>query len=167
MQKFNFDLIRKAIQFLLDNPDSSNREVAARIGVSEQSIRHWKKQPFWQSERQKLINDRAELIGMKQAQERAEYKEKLRKQEERLEILSNQIFANSMRALDISNKVYATAALMDDPFKACSSITKAGGHRHAKTAIEGGKAFMEMCDHLSQIRVLIEYFDNLQDDELD
>ena len=106
----------------MDNPHLSNREVARQIGTSEPSIRYWKKHPIWEQERQKLINDHAEAMGLNDRQQRAEYKENLEKQRQHLEILMEQIYANSMRAINISNKVYANCLLMDDPFKACSAL---------------------------------------------
>ena len=143
----------------------SSREVARQIGVSEFTIRYWKKQPFWDIERQKLIEERAEAIGLKDARERAEYREKLKKQEQNLEILLDQIFANSMRAINISNKVYATACLMDDPLKACAMAIKSGAHIQAKAAIQGVTAYIAVCNHLYQLHVLIEYFEGLEDGE--
>ena len=143
----------------------SSREVARQIGVSEFTIRYWKKQPFWDIERQKLIEERAEAIGLKDARERAEYREKLKKQEQNLEILLDQIFANSMRAINISNKVYATACLMDDPLKACAMAVKSGAHIQAKAAIQGVTAYIAICNHLYQFHILIEYFEGLEDGE--
>ena len=149
----------------MDNPDISNREIARQIGVSEPSIRYWKKSPIWTEERQKLVDERAEAIGLKDAQERAEYREKLKKQEQNLEILLDQIFANSMRAINISNKVYATACLMDDPLKACSVAVKSGAHIQAKAAMQGVTAYINIMNHLHQFHILIEYFEGLEDGE--
>ena len=165
IKKFRLDLIREAIKLLLENPGLSNREVARQIGVSEPSIRYWKKHPIWTEERQKLINDRAEAIGLKDAQERAAYKENLEKQRRNLEILMDQIFANSMRAINISNKVYATACLMDDPLKACSMAIKSGAHIQAKAAMQGVTAYIAIMNHLHQFHILIEYFENLEEEE--
>ena len=165
IKKFRLDLIREAIKLLLDNPHLSNREVARQIGVSEPSIRYWKKQPFWKQERQKLIDERAEAIGLKDAQERAAYREKLKKQEQNLEILLDQIFANSMRAIALSNKVYANCVLMDDSLKACSVAIKSGAHIQAKVAMQGVTAYIAICNHLYQFHVLIEYFENLEEED--
>ena len=149
----------------MDNPGLSNREIARQIGVSETTIRYWKKSPIWTEERQKLINDRAEMMELNKAQQRREYKENLEKQRQNLEILMEQIFANSMRAINISNKVYATACLMDDPLKACAMAIKAGAHIQAKAAIQGVTAYMAICNHLYQLHVLIEYFENLEEED--
>ena len=165
IKTFRLDLIREAIKLLLENPGLSNREVARQIGVSEPSIRYWKKHPIWTEERQKLINDRAEAIGLKDAQERAAYKENLEKQRRNLEILMDQIFANSMRAINISNKVYANCVLMDDPLKACSVAIKSGAHIQAKAAIQGVTAYIAIMNHLYQFHVLIEYFEGLEEEE--
>ena len=143
----------------------SSREVARQIGVSEFTIRYWKKQPFWDIERQKLIEERAEAIGLKDARERAEYREKLKKQEQNLEILLDQIFANSMRAINISNKVYANCCLMDDPLKACAMAIKSGAHIQAKAAMQGVSAYIAIMNHLYQFHILIEYFEGLEDGE--
>ena len=165
IKNFRLDLIREAIKLLLENPHLSNREIARQIGVSEPSIRYWKKQPFWKQERQKLIDERAEAIGLKDAQERAEYREKLKKQEQNLEILLDQIFANSMRAIALSNKVLSAGVLMDDPTKACLMVVKSGALKHAKAAFDGCSAYINICNHLYQLHVLIEYFEGLEDRE--
>jgi len=79
----------------------SNREIARQINVSETTIRYWKKHPIWTEERQKLINDHAEIMELNKAEQRREDKETLEKQRQHLEILMEQIFANSMRAINI------------------------------------------------------------------
>ena len=165
IKKFRLDLIREAIKLLLDNPDLSNREIARQIGVSEPSIRYWKKQPIWEEERQKLVDERAEAIGLKDAQERAAYRENLEKQRRNLEILMEQIYANSMRAINISNKVYATACLMDDPLKACAIAIKSGAHIQAKAAMQGVTAYIAIMNHLHQFHILIEYFEGLEEED--
>ena len=76
-----------------------------------------------------------------------------------------QIYANSMRAINISNKVYATACLMDDPLKACAIAIKSGAHIQAKAAIQGVTAYMAICNHLYQFHILIEYFENLEEED--
>ena len=165
IKKFRLDLIREAIKLLLDNPHLSNREIARQIGTSEPSIRYWKNNPIWDIERQKLINERAEAIGLKDVQEKAAYREKLKKQEQNLEILLDQIFANSMRAITLSNKVYANCCIMDDPLKACSVAIKSGAHIQAKVAMQGVTAYIAIMNHLHQFHVLIEYFEGLEDGE--
>ena len=165
IKKFRLDLIREAIKLLLENPGLSNREVARQIGVSEPSIRYWKKHPIWTEERQKLINDRAEAMGLNDRQQRAEYRDKLKKQEQNLEILLDQIFANSMRAINLSNKVYANCCMMDDPLKACSVAIKSGAHIQAKAAIQGVTAYIAVCNHLYQFHILIEYFEGLEEED--
>jgi hypothetical protein len=165
IKNFRLDLIREAIKLLIDNPDLSNREVARQINVSEPSIRYWKKQPFWEQERQKLINDHAEIMELDKAQQRAEYKENLEKQRQHLEILMEQIYANSMRAINLSNKVYATACLMDDSLKGCEMAIKSGAHIQAKAAMQGVSAYIAISDHLYQFHILIEYFEKLEEEE--
>jgi hypothetical protein len=143
----------------------SNREIARQIGVSEPSIRYWKKHPIWVEERQKLINDRAELMELNKVEQRREYKENLEKQRQHLEILMEQVFANSMRAINISNKVYANCLLMDDPIKACSMALKSGAHIQAKAAMQGVSTYIAISDHLYQFHILIEYFEKLEEEE--
>ena len=133
--------------------------------MSEPSIRYWKKHPIWTEERQKLINDRAEAMGLNDRQQRAEYRDKLKKQEQNLEILLDQIFANSMRAINLSNKVYANCCMMDDPLKACSVAIKSGAHIQAKAAIQGVTAYIAVCNHLYQFHILIEYFEGLEEED--
>ena len=165
IKNFRLDLIREAIKLLLENPDLSNREIARQIGVSEPSIRYWKKHPIWKQERQKMIDERAEAIGLKDVQEKAAYREKLKKQEQNLEILLDQIFANSMRAINLSNKVYANCVLMDDSLKACAIAVKSGAHIQAKAAMQGVTAYIAIMNHLYQLHVLIEYFERLKEEE--
>ena len=76
-------------------------------------------------------------MELNKAQQRREYKENLEKQRQHLEILMEQVFANSMRAITISNKVYANCLLMDDPLKACAMAIKSGAHTQAKAAMQG------------------------------
>jgi hypothetical protein len=133
--------------------------------VSETTIRYWKNNPIWHSERQKLINDHAEIMELNKAQQRAEYKETLEKQRQHLEILMEQVFANSMRAITISNKVYANCLLMDDSLKACATAIKSGAHIQAKAAMQGVSAYIAISDHLYQFHVLIEYFEGLEEGE--
>ena len=104
-------------------------------------------------------------MGLNDRQQRAAYREKLKKQEQNLEILLDQIFANSMRAINISNKVYANCVLMDDPLKACSVAIKSGAHIQAKAAMQSVTAYIAVCNHLYQLHVLIEYFEGLEDGE--
>lgn len=111
-----------------------------------------------------MINERAEAMGLKDRQQREEYREKLKKQEKNLEILMEQIFANTMRAINISNKVLATASLMDSPTKACFMVAKSGAHRLTTTAIQGISAYIAIMNHLYQFHVLIEYFEGLEEE---
>ena len=165
IKNFRLDLIREAIKLLIDNPNLSNREIARQIGVSEPSIRYWKKHPIWQQERQKLINDRAEIMELNKLEQRREYKENLEKQRQHLEILLEQVFANSMRAITISNRVYANCLLMNDSLKACAMAIKSGAHIQAKAAMQGVTAYIAITDHLYQFHVLIEYFEGLEEEE--
>jgi hypothetical protein len=104
-------------------------------------------------------------MELNKAQQRREYKETLEKQRQHLEILLDQVFANSMRAINISNKVYATACLMDDPLKACAVAIKSGAHIQAKAAMQGVLAYIAISDHLYQFHILIEYFEGLEEGE--
>jgi hypothetical protein len=104
-------------------------------------------------------------MELDKAQQRLAYKETLEKQRQHLEILMEQIYANSMRAITISNRVYATACLMDDPLKACAMAIKSGAHTQAKAAMQGVSAYIAITDHLYQFHVLIEYFENLEEEE--
>ena len=104
-------------------------------------------------------------MGLNDRQQRAAYREKLKKQEQNLEILLDQIFANSMRAIALSNKVYANCVLMDDSLKACSVAIKSGAHIQAKVAMQGITAYMAICNHLYQFHILIEYFENLEGED--
>jgi hypothetical protein len=165
IKRLNVDLIREAIKTLLDSPQITNIELGRQLGVSERVIRYWKKLPFWQSERQKLINDRAELMELDKAEQRLAYKENLEKQRQYLEILMEQVFANSMRAITISNKVYANCCMMDDPLKACAVAVKSGAHIQAKAAMQGVSTYIAITDHLYQFHVLIEYFEGLEEED--
>jgi hypothetical protein len=133
--------------------------------VSEPSIRYWKKSHIWEEERQKLINDHAEIMELNKAQQRREYKENLEKQRQHLEILMEQVFANSMRAITISNKVYANCLLMDDSLKACAIAIKSGAHIQAKAAMQGVLTYIAISDHLYQFHILIEYFEKLEEED--
>jgi len=77
----------------------------------------------------------------------------------------DQIYANSMRAITLSNKVLAAGCLMDDSLKACAMVVKSGALKHAKAALDGVSAYINICNHLYQLHVLIEYFEGLEDGE--
>ncbi|MEA5563805.1 hypothetical protein [Planktothrix agardhii] len=104
-------------------------------------------------------------MELNKAEQRREYKKNLEKQRQHLEILMEQIYANSMRAINLSNKVYANCCLMDDALEACAMAIKAGAHTQAKAAIQGGLAYMAALNHLHQFNILIEYFENLEEEE--
>ena len=104
-------------------------------------------------------------MELNKAQQRREYKENLEKQRQHLEILIEQIYANSMRAINISNKVYANCVLMDDPLKACAIAIKSGAHIQAKVAMQGVTAYIAIMNHLHQFHILIEYFENLEEED--
>jgi hypothetical protein len=104
-------------------------------------------------------------MELDKAQQRREYKENLEKQRQHLEILMEQVFANSMRAINISNKVYANCLLMNDPIKACSMALKSGAHIQAKAAMQGVLTYIAISDHLYQFHILIEYFEKLEEEE--
>jgi hypothetical protein len=55
--------------------------------------------------------------------------------------------------------------MMDDPLKACSTAIKAGAHTQARAAMQGVSTYIAISDHLYQFHVLIEYFENLDDDD--
>lgn len=135
------------------------------MGVSERVIRYWKKHPVWETERQKLIDERAEAMGLKDRQRREEFKEKLKKQEQNLEILMEQVYVNAMRAITISNKALAAIGMMNDPLKACSIALKSGTHIHTKAAIQGINAYIAIIKHLHQFHILLEYFESLEEDD--
>jgi hypothetical protein len=105
------------------------------------------------------------MMELDKAQQRREYKETLEKQRQHLEILMEQVFANSMRAITISNKVYANCLLMDDSLKACAVAIKSGAHIQAKAAMQGVLTYIAISDHLYQFHVLIEYFEGLEEGE--
>ena len=70
-----------------------------------------------------------------------------------------------MRAIALSNKVLSAGVLMDDPTKACLMVVKSGALKHAKAAFDGCSAYINICNHLYQLHVLIEYFEGLEDGE--
>jgi hypothetical protein len=104
-------------------------------------------------------------MGLNDRQQRAEYRDNLKTQRKNLEILLDQVFANSMRAINLSNRVYANCCLMDDPLKACAMALKSGAHIQAKAAMQGVLAYIAISDHLYQFHVLIEYFEGLEEGE--
>ncbi|WP_407676167.1 phage terminase small subunit-related protein [Planktothrix mougeotii] len=154
------------MKLLIDNPSLSNREIAKQLNVTEATIRYWKKQSFWEQERVKLMDDMAEALKLKDEKRRQEFKENVREDRRKLEILREQVYANTARSINISSKAYATASMMNDPLKACNMLTKAGAHTHAKQALEGIKTIMAVDEHLYQFDLLIDLMDR-QDEEED
>ena len=112
-----------------------------------------------------MLDDMAEALKLKDEQRREEFKESIREGRRNLEILREQIYANTARSINISSKAYATASMMSDALKACGMLTKAGAHTQAKQALDGFKAIMAIDEHLYQFDLLIDYMDSRDDDD--
>jgi hypothetical protein len=54
---------------------------------------------------------------------------------------------------------------MDDSLEACAMATKSGAHTQAKASIQGISAYIDIMNHLYQFHILIEYFENLEEEE--
>ncbi|MFM6207132.1 hypothetical protein [Planktothrix sp.] len=111
------------------------------------------------------MNDMAEALKLRDEKRREEFKENIREDRRKLEILREQVYANTARSINISSKAYATASMMDDALKACNMLTKAGAHTQAKQALDGIKAIMAIDEHLYQFDLLIDYMDSRDDDD--
>ena len=104
-------------------------------------------------------------MGIKDEKNRAEYRESLEIQQQQLKILRELIHQNTIRSLRISTQVYAQASAMDDSLASCELCTKSGAHTQAKAAIQGVNSIMAINDHISQIHILIEYFEGLEEED--
>ena len=112
-----------------------------------------------------MLDDMAEALKLKDEQRREEFKESIREGRRKLEILREEIYANTARSINISSKAYATASMMQDSIKACGTLTKAGAHTQAKQALDGIKAIMAIDEHLYQFDLLINFMDRQDEDD--
>jgi hypothetical protein len=164
IRKANLDLIQKAISILLDNPHLSNREVASQLGVDEGSIRYWKKLPSWEQERQKMIDDRAEITQELIAENRSKYLKDLRESQNILNEFADGVKSNAALSLSLANAAYSQILTLDDALDGCYQATKSGVHIQSRNARDGMTALIGIYDQLYQISVLIEYFEGLEGD---
>ena len=104
-------------------------------------------------------------MGINQKDERQELKRKLEEQERILDRLYNGIYINIMQALRISNNALAELSKMDNATEACRLAVKAGTHVQSQTAINGIGTIMKIIEQEFQIHLLLEYFENLDNDE--
>lgn len=158
-------MVREAVKLLLDTPSLSNLEISRRLKVNEGTIRHWKKQPFWEVERRKLIAERAEAMGLTEKNQREQFKRELQQQRRDLKKLRDGIYTNAMRALNIANTSLRELLEMDDPVAACGIATKTGTHIQSNSGIKGALAILQINNHLYQIDILIEYFLKSEDEQ--
>jgi transposase-like protein len=164
IRKINFELVKKAIQLILDNPSISNLEIAKQLGINEGTVRHWKKQLFWEVERQKMIDDRAEITQELIAENRSKYLKDLRESQNILNKFVDGVKSNAALSLSLANAAYSQVLTLDDTLDGCYQATKAGIHIQSRNAREGMTALIGIYDQLYQISLLIEYFEKLDDD---
>jgi hypothetical protein len=160
IRKANLDLIQKAISILLDNPHLSNREVASQLGVDEGSIRYWKKLPSWEQERQKMIDDRAEITQELIAENRSKYLKDLRESQNILNDFADGVKSNAALSLSLANAAYSQILTLDDALDGCYQATKSGVHIQSRNARDGMTALIGIYDQLYQISVLIRHLQN-------
>lgn len=166
IKTFRLDLIRQAIEFFIDNPCLSNREVARRINVSESRIREWKQQPFWEQERLKILKDQAKLLPPMSESEKEEQRRKIKQRQENLEKLARAMETTAAQALTAANKVYAEVAQERSAIKACERATKAGAHVQAATGIKTVEAIARVNKQLDEGFIFLEYLsDEDEEDE--
>lgn len=158
-------MVREAIRLLLNSPSLSNLEIARRLKVNEGTIRHWKKQPFWEVERQKLIAERVETMGLNEPNQLDEFKRELQQQQQDLKRLRDGIYAIGMRSLNLTNRAYKQLLQIDDSIKGCTIATKAGTHIQGRVGIKAALAIIKIDEYLYQIDILIDYLRKLEQEK--
>lgn len=155
------------MEFFLDNPWVNNVDLAKKVGVSERAVRHWKKHPIWEEIKTKVLLKRAEVLGAMSEQEKTELREKLLERQREIDIFRNALKDNTAQCFKVTNQAYRDLAKDQDAVKACAKATKSGVHVQSKNAMDGLKTIMLIDEHSYQLSIIIENFDDSEDDSED
>ena len=135
--------------------------------MSESSIRQWKKHPVWEEVKYKVLHKQAEILAPMSEQEKTELREKLLERQREIDIFRNALKDNTAQCFKVTNQAYRDLAKDQDAVKACAKATKSGVHVQSKNAMDGLKTIMLIDEHSYQLGIIIENFDDSEDDSED
>lgn len=150
---------------LVDNPFLSNCEVARRVGVSELSIRYWKKQPFWEVEKQKILSDRIEEQKRMIEANPQKYIEDLEKEQEDAKKIRDGIKSLAVQYIKISSTALSDAMTTDTGVKASKKAFQSGVNRHSDSAIKIAEAIARLNEQIYQIGIVASHIEGLKEQE--
>jgi transposase-like protein len=151
----------------IDNPRLSNREVARRIGIHESRIRYWKKQPYWETEKQKFVEQKREILKEVMAQDKEEQIEIMRKRRKDLEAMTEGAKAIAAHLMGITNKTCIAMSKESDPVKACSKTIKAGVPSLTRSVSESVRTFVSLNRELYEFETILDHYENDESDDDD
>ena len=149
----------EAVQLFAENPHLSNREVARRLGISEKTIRDWKKSEVWAEESQRVAEERADLALEVLKEQQQKYKEELRQELADLKKLRDAAKTNAALFFKMSNSALRELSTERDSLKGCGKALKNGVNRHSDSAIKASEAVMDLNKDIYQIDILLEKLD--------
>lgn len=91
--------------------------------------------------------------------------EKMKKQQDDLESLTEALKANAAHSLTLANKIYKETAVDKNPLKAGSSAVKAGAPVHSQNAVKSIQAIASLIDRAYQFEVVLEHYEKLEEIE--
>ncbi len=160
---FKLDLIHQAIKILIDNPYLSNREVARRVGKSEKSIRYWKQQPFWETEKQKILSDRAEVLKKVIETNPQKYVEEFEKELEDLKKLRDAQKSLAALYFKLSSSTLTDVMATKKGVKASSEAYKSGVNKHSDSAARAANSVIQFNENIYQLGAILEELKKLEE----
>lgn len=162
IKKIDIELARKAIQILIDKSDLSNRKVANQVGVDEGTVRYWKKHPFWEEEKQKILSDRQEVIKKMIETNQEEYIQELKQEHEDLKKLRNAAKTMSVLYYKMANNTLTQLTAERDAVKASGKASKSGVNKHSDSAIKAAEAIARLNEQIYQIGMLVSHLEKIE-----
>lgn len=150
----------EAIRLFADYPHLSNREVARQLGVSESTVRAWKKQSVWHEESERIAEERLEMTLEVLEEERDKFKQELRQEFADLKKIRDAVKTNAALFLKISNNALRELTTSTSDFtRASSKAVKSGVNKHSESAIKAAEAVARLDDKIYQVEILLEHFE--------
>lgn len=150
----------EAIRIFADNPHLSNREVARQLGVSESTVRAWKKQSVWHEESERIAEERLEMTLEVLQEERDKFKQELRQEFADLKKLRDAAKTNAALFFKMSNNALRELTTSTSDFtRASSKAVKSGVNKHSESAIKAAEAVARLDEKIYQVDILLEHFE--------
>lgn len=143
----------------------SNREVARRINISEARIREWKKQPFWEEEKQKILSDRQKLMDKMIEANQEEYIQELKQEQRDLKKLRDAAKTTAALYYRMANNTLTQLTSEKDAVKASGKASKSGVNKHSDSAIKAAEAIARLNEQIYQIGMLVAHIERLDQSE--